>query len=62
MIIFKLLLNTHVVKTNRGVEDKLKSCFYLNLKETFVQIKNKFARLKGGGQIAKRSSKAVATV
>ena len=36
MIIFKLLLNTHVVKTNQGVEDKLKSCFYLNSKETFV--------------------------
>ena len=33
--IFKLLLNTCVVKTNRGIEDELKSCFYLNLKETF---------------------------
>ena len=35
MIIFELLLNTYVVKTNQGEEDKLKSCFYLNLKETF---------------------------
>ena len=62
MIIFELLLNTYVVKTNQGEEDKLKSCFYLNLKETFGKTKNKFARPKGGGQIAKRSSKAVATV
>ena len=60
--IFKLLLNTCVVKTNRGIEDELKSCFYLNLKETFGQIKNNFARLKGGGQIAKTSSTEVATV
>ena len=35
MIIFELLLNTYVVKTNQGEEDKLKSYFYLNLKETF---------------------------
>ena len=34
-MIIQLLLNTYVVKTNQGVEDKLKSCFYLNLRETF---------------------------